>query len=138
MIRRYGWSLDVHAIPILRQLNGTIRGQGRIDWSAGGKVTSTGDFSTANLDLAAPFGPVTGLSGNMHFNDLLVVPEHVYSQGDFKTDFISRAVGTGPYRLVRRVPGQEVLLERRPEYWGPRPPLRCYARRRNGNRISCF
>src|SRR5207237_1439449 len=36
----------------------------------------------------------------VHFNDLLVVPEHVYSQGDFKTDFISRAVGTGPYRLV--------------------------------------
>ncbi len=59
----------------------------------------------------------------VHFNDLLVVPEHVYSQGDFKTDFISRAVGTGPYRLVRRVPGQEILLERRPEYWGPRPPL---------------
>jgi peptide/nickel transport system substrate-binding protein len=59
----------------------------------------------------------------VHFNDLLVLPEHVYSRGDFKTDFISRVVGTGPYRLVRRVPGQEILLERRPEYWGPRPPL---------------
>jgi peptide/nickel transport system substrate-binding protein len=57
------------------------------------------------------------------FNDLLVLPEHVYSQGDFKSGFISRAVGSGPYRLVRRVPGQEVLLERRPEYWGPHPYL---------------
>ena len=37
----------------------------------GGKVTSTGDFSTANLDLAAPFGPVTGMSGTIHFTDLL-------------------------------------------------------------------
>jgi peptide/nickel transport system substrate-binding protein len=59
----------------------------------------------------------------VHFNDLLVIPEHVYGRGNFKTDFISRAVGSGPYRLVRRVPGQEILLERRPEYWGPRPYL---------------
>ncbi|PYQ59187.1 MAG: hypothetical protein DMF58_12620 [Acidobacteria bacterium] len=58
-----------------------------------------------------------------HFNDLLVIPEHVYSRGDFKTDFTSRPVGSGPYRLVRRVPGKEILLERRPEYWGPRPNL---------------
>ena len=56
---------------VIALVNGTIRGQGRIDWSGGGKVTSTGDFSTANLDLAAPFGPVTGLSGNVHFDDLL-------------------------------------------------------------------
>jgi len=58
-----------------------------------------------------------------HFNDLLVIPEHVYSKGDFKTDFVSRAVGSGPYRLVRRIPGQEILLERRPEFWGTRPYL---------------
>ena len=58
-----------------------------------------------------------------HFNDLLVIPEHVYAQGDFKTEFNSRVVGSGPYRLVRRVAGKEILLERRPEYWGPRPNL---------------
>jgi translocation and assembly module TamB len=56
---------------VVALVNGTIRGQGRIDWSAGGKVSSTGDFSTANMDLAAPFGPVTGLSTSMHFTDLL-------------------------------------------------------------------
>jgi hypothetical protein len=55
---------------VIALVNGTIRGQGRIDW-AGTKVTSSGDFSTTNLDLAAPFGPVTGLSGNIHFDDLL-------------------------------------------------------------------
>ena len=58
-----------------------------------------------------------------HFNDLLVIPEHVYSQGDFKTEFNSKVVGCGPYRLVRRVAGKEILVERRPEYWGPRPNL---------------
>lgn len=57
------------------------------------------------------------------FNDLLVLPEHVYSRGDFKSEFASRAVGSGPYRLVRRVPGKEILLERRPEYWGALPHL---------------
>jgi len=56
---------------VVALVTGTISGQGRIDWSSGGKVTSTGDFSTANLDLAAPFGPVTGMRGTIHFNDLL-------------------------------------------------------------------
>lgn len=56
-----------------------------------------------------------------HLNDLLVLPEHVYGQGNFKTDFTSRAVGTGPYKLVRRVPGKEILLERRSEYWAAKP-----------------
>jgi hypothetical protein len=56
---------------VVALVNGTVSGHGRIDWTATGHVTSTGDFSTANLDLAAPFGPVTGLSGNIHFNDLL-------------------------------------------------------------------
>ncbi|MEP7130477.1 MAG: YdbH domain-containing protein [Sphingomicrobium sp.] len=56
---------------VIALVNGAVSGHGRIDWSAGGKVSSTGDFSTANLDLAAPFGPVTGVSGTLHFSDLL-------------------------------------------------------------------
>jgi hypothetical protein len=56
---------------VIALVNGTISGRGRIDWTAGGKVTSSGDFSTAGLDLAAPFGPVTGLAGTVHFSDLL-------------------------------------------------------------------
>jgi hypothetical protein len=56
---------------VIALVNGTISGRGRIDWTASGKVTSSGDFSTAGLDLAAPFGPVSGLAGSVHFNDLL-------------------------------------------------------------------
>ncbi|WP_196233133.1 intermembrane phospholipid transport protein YdbH family protein, partial [Sphingomonas segetis] len=56
---------------VVALVNGTVTGQGRINWSSGGEVTSTGDFSTANMDLAAPFGPVTGLSTNIHFTNLL-------------------------------------------------------------------
>jgi hypothetical protein len=58
---------------VVALVNGTVRGQGQIDWAAGGKVSSTGDFSTANMDLAAPFGPVTGFSTTMHFTDLLAL-----------------------------------------------------------------
>ncbi|HVU31582.1 MAG TPA: YdbH domain-containing protein, partial [Sphingomicrobium sp.] len=56
---------------VVALVNGTITGQGRINWSSGGEVTSSGDFATANMDLAAPFGPVAGLSTSMHFTDLL-------------------------------------------------------------------
>ena len=57
------------------------------------------------------------------FNNLRPLPEHVYSKGAFKTDFASTAVGSGAYRLVRRVPGKEILIERRSEYWRVRPYL---------------
>ncbi|HEY8593123.1 MAG TPA: YdbH domain-containing protein [Sphingomicrobium sp.] len=56
---------------VVALVNGTVTGQGRINWSGSGKVTSTGDFATRGMDLAAPFGPVTGLSTNLHFTDLL-------------------------------------------------------------------
>ncbi len=56
---------------VVALVNGTVKGQGRIDWASGGAVTSSGDFSTANMDLAAPFGPVTGLTTSLHFTNLL-------------------------------------------------------------------
>lgn len=60
----------------------------------------------------------------IHFNDLLTLPQHVYSAGNFKSDFAVRAVGSGPYRLVRRVPGKEIVLELRPDYWGDKPHIK--------------
>lgn len=59
----------------------------------------------------------------IRFNDVVIVPEHVYSKGDFKKDFHSRAVGSGPYKLVRRVPGKEIVLARREDYWDHKPPI---------------
>ncbi len=55
------------------------------------------------------------------FNGVFVVPEHVYSKGDFRKDFNDRAVGSGPYTLLRRVPGKEVVVQRRADYWGRKP-----------------
>lgn len=50
---------------------GTVTGAGHFRWSGDGNVTSEGDFATDAMDLAAIFGPVTGASGSIHFNDLL-------------------------------------------------------------------
>ena len=57
-------------LGVIANVAGTISGDGRIDWSAKG-VTSTGKFGTERIDLAAAFGPVTGIRGQVHFTDLL-------------------------------------------------------------------
>jgi peptide/nickel transport system substrate-binding protein len=55
------------------------------------------------------------------FSDVFVLPQHVYANGDFLSGFGMRAIGSGPYRLVRRNPGKEIVIERRSDYWGERP-----------------
>ena len=58
------------AFGVVANVEGTVTGNGRIDWNAAG-VTSTGAFTTEDLDFAAPFGPVKGASGTIRFADLL-------------------------------------------------------------------
>jgi peptide/nickel transport system substrate-binding protein len=55
------------------------------------------------------------------FNYLLVLPEHVYGRGNFRNDFNLDATGSGPYRVAHRVPGKEIVLQRRGDYWGTEP-----------------
>jgi peptide/nickel transport system substrate-binding protein len=59
----------------------------------------------------------------VRFNDVLVLPEHVYGKGNFRNDFNSSAVGSGPYKLVKREPGKEIVVERRADYWREKPHL---------------
>ena len=58
------------ALGVVSNVEGTVSGTGRIDWNGQG-VTSTGQFSSSGLDLAAAFGPVRGASGTVVFTDLL-------------------------------------------------------------------
>ena len=72
---RFGQGLQPEELTRLTEgvialVNGTVSGRGRIAWDEKA-VTSTGDFGTDDLDLAAAFGPVTGIKGRMHFSDLL-------------------------------------------------------------------
>jgi len=54
------------------EVEGTVRGAGLIEWD-GDEVTSSGRFRTDDLDLAAAFGPLTGLAGEIVFTDLLAL-----------------------------------------------------------------
>lgn len=55
---------------VIADVKGKVSGAGHIRWTPDG-VTSDGKFSTAGTDLAAAFGPVTGLSTEIRFTDLL-------------------------------------------------------------------
>ena len=57
-------------VGVVALVRGTVAGQGRIEWDAEA-TRSTGTFSTADMDLAAPFGPVEGLATTIEFTDLL-------------------------------------------------------------------
>ncbi|WP_129791195.1 YdbH domain-containing protein [Sphingosinicella sp. CPCC 101087] len=57
-------------VGIVALVEGNVTGRGRIAWDEAG-VRSTGTFSTAGMNLAAPFGPVEGLDTTVEFTDLL-------------------------------------------------------------------
>ncbi len=58
------------ALGIVANVDGRVTGQGRIRWRDG-TVVSDGEFSTPGANLAAAFGPVTGVRGTIRFTDLL-------------------------------------------------------------------
>ncbi len=55
---------------VVANVSGTVAGTGRIDWNPDA-ITSSGSFSTNDLNLAAAFGGVKGISGTIRFTDLL-------------------------------------------------------------------
>ena len=58
------------ALGVVANVQGSVVGDGRIEWTAAG-VTSRGTFATADANLAAAFGPVTGLTSTLTFDDLI-------------------------------------------------------------------
>ena len=58
------------AAGVIALADGTINGEGRIDWS-GDAITSSGTFGSDRFDFAAAFGPVRGVAGRIVFTDLL-------------------------------------------------------------------
>ena len=55
---------------IVADVEGLVSGRGQLAWDASG-VTSTGRYQLTDVDLAASFGPVRGLSTEIEFTDLL-------------------------------------------------------------------
>ena len=96
-------------LGIVANVAGTVRGQGRIDWSPAG-ITSSGTFDTDRVDLAAAFGPVTGLSGTIHFTDLLglVTAPHQEARIAVINPGVEVTNGVVHYRLIG---GNRVMVE---------------------------
>lgn len=57
-------------VGVVALVDGSVSGQGRIAWDEAG-TRSTGAFATQGMNLAAPFGPVQGLTTRLEFTDLL-------------------------------------------------------------------
>ncbi len=55
---------------VIAGVQGLVSGDGRIDWNPKA-VTSSGTFRTAGANLEAAFGPIEGLTSEIHFTDLL-------------------------------------------------------------------
>lgn len=97
-----------------------------------GAAQVAGDFENVDMSQTKAIDPHTVVIGFkdvlaaqlVRFNDLNVLPEHVYSKGDFKNDYNFKTVGSGPYRLVKADPQKEIVLERRDDYWAQKPYLK--------------
>jgi peptide/nickel transport system substrate-binding protein len=104
----------------------------KIEDPSGGAAQLGGDFENVDMAKTKVADPHTivisfkePLAAQLvKFNDFNILPEHVYSKGDFKNDYNIRAVGSGPYRLVKMDPQKEIVLERREDYWGQKPYLK--------------
>lgn len=96
-------------LGVIANVAGTVKGEGHIVWGPHG-VRSNGDFETASLDLAAAFGPVTGLKGHVHFTDLLgleTAPGQEMTLGEVNPG-VAVQNGTIHYQLLA---GQRVRIE---------------------------
>lgn len=54
---------------------------------------------------------------------LAILPKHIYGEGNFNELPANRApVGSGPYRFEKWDTGQQIVLVKRKDYWGPKKP----------------
>ncbi len=96
-------------LGVVANVDGTVSGDGRIDWD-GGNVRSTGRVSTRGMNLAAAFGPVEGLSTEIAFTDLLgleTAPGQIATIASVNPG-IPAFDGKIRYRLL---PNQQVAIE---------------------------
>lgn len=97
-------------VGVIALVDGTLTGEGRIDWSPE-STSSSGTFSTQGMNLAAPFGPVEGLTTTVHFTDLLALQSapHQVARVDMIRAGIDIANGHIRYQLL---PDSRVQIER--------------------------
>jgi hypothetical protein len=96
---------------VIALVTGDLSGQGRIAWAGRGEVKSTGEFTVRDTDLAASFGPVTGLNTTVRFTDLLGLETAPGQIATVKTINPGILVENGVVRYSL-LPGRLVRVER--------------------------
>lgn len=94
---------------VIADVVGTVSGVGHIRWTPQG-TSSDGVFRTAKTDLAAAFGPVTGIAGEIHFTDLLNLATAPGQVATIKTLNPGIAVNDGTIRY-QLLPGTRIAIE---------------------------
>lgn len=94
---------------VIANVVGSVSGAGHIRWTSHG-VTSDGVFRTPGTDLAAAFGPATGIAGEIRFTDLLALESAPGQVVTIKTLNPGIAVNDGVvrYQLLR---GTRIAVE---------------------------
>ena len=113
---RFGQGLQPEELTRLTEgvvalVTGDLSGQGRIAWAGRGPVSSTGEFTLRDTDLAARFGPVTGLNTTVRFTDLLGLETAPGQIATVKTINPGILVENGVVRYSL-LPGRLVRVER--------------------------
>ena len=94
---------------VIAEVKGMVTGEGHIRWN-GSNVSSDGLFRTDNMALAAAFGPVTGITGQLRFTDLLGLVSAPGQEVRLATVNPGVEVRDGLVRY-RLEPGQKVRIE---------------------------
>ncbi|MBY8822705.1 YdbH domain-containing protein [Sphingomonas colocasiae] len=111
---RFGKTLQPDALThlafgVVANVDALVSGRGEIRWTPDG-VTSDGVFRTSGASLAAAFGPVSNLSGEIRFTDLLglvTAPGQSVSIGEVNPG-LPVTNGVLRYHLL---PNQQVAIE---------------------------
>ena len=86
--------------------------------AAGNKQVQKVDDHTIRVTTDGPFPTMPE-----ELSFFSIVAQHRVAEAQPSVDFNNgrAAIGTGPYRFVEFRPGERIVLERNPEYWGDRP-----------------
>ncbi len=102
-------ALTLLTYGVIADVAGSVSGEGHIAWTGAG-VTSTGVFRTAGTDLAAAFGPVTGIATEVRFTDLLNLQSAPGQVATIRTLNPGIPVNDGTIRYAT-LPGARVQVE---------------------------
>jgi len=95
------------------------------------------DDYTVRFTMKQPYFDAVGICGQL----LFIAPKHVYGDFDeptFNKSISDLCVGSGPWRLERWDKGEQIVLVRNENYWGPKPALAKQVIRIVSNELSAL